>query len=282
MGETRKISRKPYLLSTTATLKKAGVLDYDGDDFSWNRDSHRDFTKRTVARVAKDLVKGVIIPNALIMKGAGLKVTKKDAADALVYAMTSRKTKRAAEAWSEFRDVQRKMGTTGWFYMEFNRQLAWYVNDLPYSRKSRSVSSRKMPRKLRMDLNRYVSDELSEGLKRKLRKYEHTNSPSLNRLVAAYGRDRKVASLSARKLMAEFHVTRKTADRFRTWLRQRELSGKGPDFTVITSNRRKTNGLHEDNTAGNAGKDGSRSVAFSGIRPVEGKGDTDSGSGAVG
>ena len=68
MPKSYKRNPRPYLLSTSLTLSRFDIRDYDGFDFKWNRDSRRKYGKDKIPSVAKTVLKQVIFPNALIVK----------------------------------------------------------------------------------------------------------------------------------------------------------------------------------------------------------------------
>lgn len=239
---------KPFLLSTTATLEKFGILDYEGFDFTWDHRSHRRYSKKMIKGIASEVLHRCIIPNAIIAKQSGNDIPRKEAAVALKYAMTHGKPDSMVEDWKTFVEENKE-----WVECAINRPVQFYIHDISYDKKNNLYRKERIPAKRRYTVDKYVNKAFRKKRDRiKLKMYANASSPALNGLINAYSADRKVGELTCRAIADRFKVSVNTANKFKKWLKQRELSGKHPSFLVRT---RKTHERKRDTLRDTAGSD---------------------------
>lgn len=238
------MASRPYLLSTSATLRKFRILDYDGYDFSMRRANRRKYTDRTMKKLVLQYLYGVIVPNAIIAKGSFCHSAKRelngDVMRALGYAMTAGRSREDREAFKLFFESEKN----GWYFEHVTRPVHFFVLDLAYSRKKQRFADECLPEDRRWDIHRYVLEKLDT---RGLRKYEHTGTPALNRLINAYARDRDLALCSRAQLRERFGCSNDTIGKFRAYLAERSGNGIPDSFLVIPRKERSN-----DHAAGTA------------------------------
>ena len=126
------MARKPYLLSTAATLREFGILDYDGYDFSMRRDRHRSYRAPVLKKLILEFLYETIVPNAIIAKQSGRYIEWKDAMTALEYAMTKGKSKESVDAFNDFYKAHK----ADWFFTHVKRPVKFYAFDTPFNTKT--------------------------------------------------------------------------------------------------------------------------------------------------
>lgn len=226
------MEHRPFLLSTAATLREYGILDYDGFDFSIGRLSRRKYTVDSMKRLVKKYLYSVIVPNILILKDylnfGDRKVRNmlyRETLKALGYAMRQGRNRPDRD---DFRNMT-KSEHTGWMFEKIYKPLNYYAFDLSFNKKERRWASEIKPGKDRITLHRYVEEHMD---KRKLKKFGHTGTPALNELINAYARDRKVADYTIAQFKERFGCSTYTIAKFKAYLREREGKGKVASFLV--------------------------------------------------
>ena len=239
---------KPFLLSTTATLEKFGILDYEGFDFTWDHRSHRTYTKDRIRYIVGEVLHRCIIPNAIVAKQAGHQIPPNEPGIALKYAMTHNKPQRMVDEWRQFVEENKE-----WMECAVTHPIKFYVYDTLFDKETNLYRKEKVSRKRRYTVDKYVKRAFRKKRDRiKLKVYANVSSPALNGLINAYSADRKVGDMTCRAIAERFKVAVNTANKFKKWLKQRELSGKHPSFLVRT---RKTHERKRDTVRDTAGSD---------------------------
>lgn len=219
-------SNYPYLLSTTATLAKAGIRYYEGSDFSYNYRHHKKFIASNVYQVWTTLFHNVILPNAIIARQGKYEVTFADVAAAIKYAMIESKSTESADAW---RDFIKSMGDA-WISKNITGPFDWYVLGIKTKEDGTQVV---LPSDEQYTLEKYLSTTDAGRFTAKNRPHRHATTPSLNRLVNEFAKDRSIADLTYAELVERFGVSRTTAKKFREYLSERREQGfTDGDFTV--------------------------------------------------
>lgn len=260
MASTRK--RRPYLLSTRATLGKFHVDSYEGYDFTWKAGTHRSYTENSMKGIAKYIWTRVIIPNAMIVKGTGRYIDPKDAAEAIAYAMTHGKSEKSAGYWRK--SFQGKAGEgfpeMEWFGSELARPLHLYALDETWDSKEGKYRDGKIPPGRRYDLNGYLATRKWKTWPPRLR---NKRTPALNRIINAFAEDRSIGDLTASEIRDRFGCSSRTAYRFLGWLEPLKKSGMASSALIA---RRDCN-EKDDNTPGmDSGEAGTRKDSGSGRR----------------
>lgn len=236
------MARKPYLLSTAATLRKFGILDYDGYDFSMRRDRHRSYRAPIIKKLILEFLYETIVPNAIIAKQSGRYIEWKDAMTALEYAMTKGKSKESVDAFNDFYKAHK----ADWFFTHVKRPVKFYAFDTPFNTKTGEFSVNRLPEARRWTIDRYVMERMDY---RKLERFAYTATPALNVLINAYARDRKVAELTTAEFKERFGCSNYTISKFKTYLRERETEGKDGSFLVKTRPHRRKEDAGTEKTA---------------------------------
>lgn len=219
-------STRPYLLSTADTLRKFGILDYDGFDFSMRRDRHRNYRAPIIAKLVLQYLYETIVPNAIVAKRSGKYVEWRDVMRALEYAMTYGKSSESVEAFNDFYHAHK----SDWFEEHVKRPVKFYAFDTPYSRKTGEFSAEQLPKDRRWTIERYAREKMDT---RKLKPYGHTRTPALNELVTAYSKDRSVADLTTAEFKERFGCSNYTIAKFKAYLREREAKGADSSSLVL-------------------------------------------------
>lgn len=226
---------RPYLLSTRDTLRKYGILDYEGYDFSMGRRNRRKYTEETMKKLMLEYLFRVIVPNAIIAKGripySGRKEAVRDVLRALAYAMTDRRSAVDREAFKLMLAKEKD----GWYFEKVVMPFHYYAFDLSYSRKKRKFADERMPGERRWDINRYVEEKMRGRRKR----FVHSDTPALNELVSAYAADRSVAGYTTAQFKARFGCSNRTITKFKAYVREREAYGKDGCFLVMPRPKRR-------------------------------------------
>lgn len=220
-------SNYPYLLSTSATLAKTGLRYYEGKTFNYSHRHHRKYNEKNVYQVFNAVFHDIIIPNAIIARSAGYEVNLTDLHAAIKYAMLQSKSPESVEVWKNF---LRSHGDA-WVMRNVDEPFAWYVLGIRTKEDGTRVV---IPREEHYTLDKYLSDTDAGRFTTKNKPHGHASTPSLNRLVNEFSKDRTIAELTYKELVERFGVSRTTAKKFRDYLDQRREQGfTDGDFTVI-------------------------------------------------
>lgn len=239
---------KPFLLSTTATLEKFGILDYDFYDFSWDRKKHSNYREDRIKAIVSEVVHMVIVPNGIIAKQSGRYPAPKDCQDAVEYAMTHGMPKKTAEMWAGWK--KREME---WMKASIGRPFRLFCMDMSFDRKTGKYRETRIKESSRYDIRKYVRHKITSRRQlASLRWYVHGSSPALNRLVNAYSSDRGIPSMRNDEIMSRYGVSKRTVTKFRKWLSQRREK-RIPDEFLVPIRKETRNEKHERDTAGMPG-----------------------------
>lgn len=218
-GRPRK-DKFPFLLSTDATLAKYNILDYDGMDFTFRKDTHRRYKANRILGTMMDYINRVLIPNMLILVDNGIYVNKDDYRTAIDYAMRTGKSADSVSNWEKYIADRRD-----WFELDAEDKFNIYV--LHLTRKGRIL-----PRRLWYNLYRY----LGRARKKKwpwvfkLKKYKYLRSPSLNKLINAYAKENigtteSILTMSNSRLKEVYGVSDRVISQFHRYLKTRKEKG---------------------------------------------------------
>lgn len=235
---------KPYLLSTTATLEKFGILYYDGYDFTWSRKLHRGYSPGKIKAVAAEVMHMFILPNAVIAKISGRHVGRKDCGDALNYAMTHGMPEETVKAWADFKEAERD----GWMTNAIMNPVRMFALDISVDRKTGKTHP--IPPDNAYDIRKYVMCRItSRRQQKRLRPYGNATSPALNALIDAFAKDRNVAKMTRADMCSKFGVSTHTVAKFNRWLKQRRDRGVPDNFLVMPRKTRKKDGKDKGDSA---------------------------------
>lgn len=216
----------PYLLSTTATLAKAGIRYYDGKTFNFNCRHNRKYNESGVYRVFTALFHNVIIPNAIIAREGNFSVSIEDVQLAIKYGMKHSKSDSSIEVWRNFITTK----SNEWFSRNIQEPFEWYALGIRTKEDGTKVF---IPREEQYTVEKYLSSTDAGRFTTKNRQHAHSTTPGLNRLVNEFAKDRTIAELTYKELVERFGVSRTTAKKFRDYLEQRRAQGfTDGDFTV--------------------------------------------------
>lgn len=222
-GKSGRPKAFPYLLSTTATLAKVGIRFYEGQTFRYNYKHHRKYTETGVYKVFTALFHNIIIPNAMIARDGKFKVSWDDVISAIKYGMVHSKSEKSRKIWDDYIHSMDDKWLADNIYNPFDM----YVNGIYLH------DGKRCPGKP-YSLKDYVEQKIvrftaGSG------KHVHSTTPSLNRLVNEFSKDRSIADLTYSELVERFGVSRTTAAKFRKYLTERRDSGfTDGDYTVAS------------------------------------------------
>lgn len=232
-------NRKPYLLSTTATLRRFKILDYDGYDFTLKPGRRRSYTAKAVPKLVLENLYGIIIPNAIVAKRSGKYVEWKDIMVALQYSMTHGKAKGSTEAWQEFFKTRKE----DWFPDHVRRPVHFFALDIPWNGKKKQFSTERLPGCRRWTIERFVREKMDVS---KLKPYGNRKTPALNELISAYAADRSVAEYTTAEFKERFRCSNRTITKFKAYLKERETRGMYSSSLVLPRPQRRMKDAGKD------------------------------------
>ena len=205
-----------FLLKTKKTVARSrnysyGEKEYEYDfsyDWRWNR---AEFTElpgdnkapefRRFARLFYDC----IIPNAIIARDGGLKVTSEDGCAAIFQGMRTGASDATVKRWE---DYVRSMGSNDWVKRYVEDVFDLYVNGKTREGKQGKGYS----------LKSYVTKHMSKHCKshvNSLKHFERKNSPKLQELIDLWKERPEIGKWTCRKLKEEFGFSNDTVARFK-------------------------------------------------------------------
>lgn len=213
------MSSRPYLMSTAASLRRFGISDYNGFDFSTRCRNRRKMTPEKIRRLLLTYLHNVIIPNAMLSKKATTQVDPnelvKEIRKAVDYSMTLGRDRVDREAFKLFKEDAAK---DGWWDKNVRRPVYYYVLDRSYCKRKGCFAKDKMARSRRWTVERYAKDRIP---KRLLKLYAHPGTPALNELVEAYRKDASVADYTTAEFKERFGCSNRTIQKFKAFIRER-------------------------------------------------------------
>lgn len=216
--EPKRVPRH-WLLSTDKTMTHFGIHGHTGSAFDFNRQWNRNPTEKSVYRLYQRTMYDVIIPNALVAKEYGKRVEYTDVVDAVDYVMGS--NERRSSAWRSF------VGDTGsnrWLLDNVKPSVEFYLYD------KLKDSEKHLPPEERWTLDRYLDGtKAGRFVEDSPVVIKGSSSPKLEKVKAAFMRNREIGSWSYGRIMEELGVSREVVARFFRALKERRKSWSDMD-----------------------------------------------------
>lgn len=207
----------PYLLSTTATLIRCKHYFYTCYDHKFRCRKHRDYysvdnAKQNMTRQWHD----IIMFNALLCRSFGNPATWQDAVEAIEYAMTHGKSKRALEAYRQLLLVDGEKPIEDRIVTKMDESFKYYA--LGMNRYGKHLAKDKL-----VTYNQYLERVCKWDNDKIFKEVSSWTSPwkELNRLVNTFDDDRKdISQWSIKKIAEHYKCSARTANMFRLWFQQ--------------------------------------------------------------
>ena len=217
--ETKERESRHWLLSTKKTASHFGFR-YSGRAFDFNRDWNRNPTTKTIYKLFAKTMYDVLIPNALVAKDNGKRVSLEDFMDALSWVFRG-----------HLDVIKRAFRETGKGVQDFRKdsidaQYATYVRDLELD-KDGSVTDKHTPTGMWWTVESYSTRSKAGYFLREMDRDNVKESKPLRRLKEAFLANREIGSWDSRKICKEFNVSFRTVSEFNKILAERRK--KWPD-----------------------------------------------------
>lgn len=221
-SSTREYKRKPrhWLLSTSKTLKHFKIKAFFGMDYTYDRRWNKSPTPKSIYRLFNRVYHDVIIPNALIAKGAGKRVELTDVLDAISFVMSSKKR---SDAWEKL------IGGTSeneWIVKNVQQSFEFYIHD------KLKDSDKFLPEKDRWTLHKYLEKTKAGRFTEENKLLQLTYTPKVKLLIDEFLKKREIGSWSYKQIMDEYHVAKATVAKFFALLKERRK--KWSDWDLVT------------------------------------------------
>ena len=222
-ASTKEYKRKPrhWLLSTSKTLKNFKIKAFFGKDFSYDRRWNKSPTQKSIYRLFNRVFHDVILPNALIAKGAGKRVELTDVSEAISFVMNSKKR---SDAWKKLIG-----GTSGneWIVKNVQQSFEFYVHD------KLKDSNKFLPEKDRWTLHKYLEKTKVGNYTSENKPFKQTSSPKVKMLIEEFLKKREIGSWTYEQIMSEYHIAKATVAKFFGLLKERRKK-KWSDYDLVT------------------------------------------------
>lgn len=226
--------KAPTLVSTRATLAYGKILDYDGYDFTFKCRAKRriKYSDVNITNIVRDYLNGIILPNALILKDAGIIIPYEEVGIALRYCMVTGKSKENIEYWENCKKAQ---NFPAWFDHVVGVPVEYYIHNHPKDKNKKIIMDKILPDSMKATLKSYLQHEIRKHFTwtQHLKPFKHTTTKGINKLVNAYAEDRSIEHLSNKELVERFKVSDHTIAKFHQWLKQRAAKGIDYQYTVV-------------------------------------------------
>lgn len=217
--ETAERESRHWLLSTKKTASHFG-FKYSGRAFDFNRDWNKTPNTKSIYKLFAKTMYDVLIPNALVAKGNGKRVSLEDFMDALSWVFRG-----------HFDVVKRAFRETGKGVQDFRKdnidaQYATYVRDLELD-KNGNVTDKHTPQGMWWTVESYSAKSKAGYFLREMGRDNVKESKPLKRLKEAFLANREIGSWDSRRICKEFNVSFRTVSEFNKILAERRK--KWPD-----------------------------------------------------
>lgn len=199
-----KVTDFKALLSTRQMLKCINIAYYTGLEFKFESNRHPSPAKAYIATLAQTYVMQVLIPNALIAKQYKKQIDTEAVKKALDYCMTTGKSQKSVEYWTEFVQTDRDS------YIEVLQKFWFYVYDIKRDGTQVEASHR-------CYLDKYIdkktdgANSVYSGERKAFRKSK--NQDEVQKLVERMANEPELKTASHRRLM-ELGITNRIARQF--------------------------------------------------------------------
>lgn len=211
--ETNARDSRHWLLSTHRTRAHFG-FDYSGEAFDYNRDWNKTPSTRTIYSLFAKTMFNVIIPNCLIAKEHGKRVTLKDVKEALAWVFRG-----------HFGTIKRVFRETGRSPRDFKNDFIvakymHYVRDFIIDDDGH-VTDRHSPEGKWWTLETYINKSKAKDHTVSKKKVYVRKNPGLEKLKEAFLANREIGSWDYRTIQVELKASRKNIAKFKELLRKR-------------------------------------------------------------
>ena len=190
-------------------------------DYTYDRRWNKSPTPKSIYRLFNRVYHDVILPNALIAKGAGKRVELTDVLDAISFVMSSKKR---SDAWEKL------IGGTSeneWIVKNVQQSFEFYVHD------KLKDSDKFLPEKDRWTLHKYLEKTKAGDYTADNKQFKQTSSPKVKTLIEEFLKRREIGSWTYNQIMSEYHVAKATVAKFFTLLKARR-NKKWSDYDLAT------------------------------------------------
>lgn len=218
--ETKERESRHWLLSTKKTASHFG-FKYSGRAFDFNRDWNKTPNTKSIYKLFAKTMYDVLIPNALVVKDNGKRVSLEDFMDALSWVFRG-----------HFDVVKRAFRETGKGVQDFRKdsidaQYATYVRDLELD-KDGNVTDKHTPTGMWWTVESYSTRSKAGYFLREMGRDNVKESKPLKRLKEAFLANREIGSWTAKRICSELKVSARTVVEFHKILEERRK--KWPDL----------------------------------------------------
>lgn len=211
MTETR--ASRHWLLSTKKTAAHFG-FPYSGRAFDFNRDWNKTPNTKSIYKLFAKTMYDVLIPNALVAKDNGKRVSLEDFMDALSWVFRGHGgviRKAFRESGKGVQDFRRD---------NIDAQYAVYVRDFELDRDGK-VTDRHTPPEMWWTVENYSTKSRAGYFLRDMDRDNVKESKPLKRLKEAFLANREIGSWDSRRICKEFNVSFRTVSEFNKILTER-------------------------------------------------------------
>ena len=211
--ETAERESRHWLLSTKKTASHFGFR-YSGRAFDFNRRWNPNPDTKGIYKLFAKAMYDVLIPNALVAKDNGKRVSLEDFMDALSWVFRG-----------HFDVVKRAFRETGKGVQDFRRdnidaQYATYVRDLELD-KDGNVTDKHTPPGMWWTVESYSTKTKAGYFLREMKHRDVKESKPLKRLKEAFLANREIGTWTSTRICKEFNVSFRTVSEFNKILTER-------------------------------------------------------------
>lgn len=211
--ETGTRASRHWLLSTKKTASHFG-FPYSGRAFDFNRDWNKTPNTKSIYKLFAKTMYDVLIPNALVAKDNGKRVSLEDFMDALSWVFRGHEgviRKAFRESGKGVQDFRRD---------SIDAQYAVYVRDFELDRDGK-VTDRHTPPGMWWTVENYSTRSRAGYFLRDMDRDNVKESKPLKRLKEAFLANREIGSWSSKRICSELKVSARTVVEFHKILEER-------------------------------------------------------------
>lgn len=211
--ETKERESRHWLLSTKKTASHFG-FKYSGRAFDFNRRWNPNPNTKSIYNLFAKAMYDVLIPNTLVAKDNGKRVSLEDFMDALSWVFRG-----------HFSVIKRAFRETGKGVQDFRKdnidaQYATFVRDLELD-KDGNVTDKHTPQGMWWTVESYSTKTKAGYFLREMKHRDVKESKPLKRLKEAFLANREIGSWTSTRICKEFNVSFRTVSEFNKILAER-------------------------------------------------------------
>lgn len=211
--ETGTRKSRHWLLSTKKTAAHFG-FPYSGRAFDFNRDWNKTPNTKSIYKLFAKTMYDVLIPNALVAKDNGKRVSLEDFMDALSWVFRGH----GGVIRKAFRESGK--GIQDFRLDNIDAQYAVYVRDFELDKEGK-VTDRHTPPGMWWTVEKYLTKSKAGYFLRDMDKENVKESKPLTRLKEAFLANREIGSWDSTRICKELHVSFRTVAEFNKILAER-------------------------------------------------------------